>query len=58
MKGKVKSKEEIYLEHFGLLNDEEYRKDVLEKMDMYRASGIYPGKNLLFTYETEDTQKK
>ncbi|WP_256372301.1 hypothetical protein [Butyrivibrio sp. CB08] len=23
-------------------------------MDLYRASGIYPGKNLMFTYETED----
>ena len=27
---------------------------MLEKMDLYRSSGIYPGKNLIFTYETED----
>ena len=26
----------------------------MEKMDLYRASGIYPGKNLIFTYETDD----
>ncbi|MBO4458844.1 MAG: hypothetical protein J5802_14110 [Butyrivibrio sp.] len=51
---KVKTGEVLYLEHFGCLNEEGYRKDTLEKMDIYRASGIYPGKNLLLTYETED----
>lgn len=50
---KVKTKEEIYLEHFGRMGDEEYRKDAMDKMDLYRASGIYPGKNLIFTYETD-----
>ena len=49
---KVKTREEIYLEHFGLLDDEEYRRECLHKLDEYRNSGIYPGKNLLFTYET------
>ena len=29
------------------------RLKTMEKMDLYRASGIYPGKNLIFTYETE-----
>ena len=51
---KLKTGEVIYLEHFGRLDEEDYRKDTLEKMDIYRASGIYPGKNLIFTYETAD----
>lgn len=51
---KVKTREIIYFEHFGKMGDEGYRIDTMEKMDLYRASGIYPGKNLIFTYETED----
>lgn len=51
---KVKTREVIYFEHFGRMGDEGYRKDTMEKMDLYRSSGIYPGKNLIFTYETED----
>lgn len=51
---KVKTREVIYFEHFGRMGDEDYRQHVMEKMDLYRDSGIYPGKNLIFTYETED----
>ncbi len=50
----VKTKEVIYFEHFGKMGEEGYRRDTMEKMDLYRSSGIYPGKNLIFTYETED----
>ena len=46
---KVSTREEIYFEHFGLLDDEEYGNGSLQKLDEYRANGIYPGKNLLFT---------
>ncbi len=51
----VKTREEIYLEHFGLLDHEDYLGENLSKLDEYRKNGIYPGKNLLFTYETEDS---
>ena len=50
----LKTKQEIYFEHFGRMGDAGYRMDAMEKMDLYRASGIYPGKNLIFTYETEE----
>ena len=50
---KIKSREEIYLEHFGMLDDDEYREKSLLKLDEYRKHGIYVGKNLIFTYETE-----
>ncbi len=51
---KKSSRREIYFEHFGLLDDEEYRKSNLNKLDKYRSSGIYLGYNLLMTYETKD----
>ncbi|MCR5585030.1 MAG: hypothetical protein K6F63_06325 [Lachnospiraceae bacterium] len=51
---KISTREEIFLEHFGLMDDDEYFTKSLEKLDEYRDNGIYPGKNLLFTYETED----
>ncbi len=50
----LKTREVIYLEHFGRMGDEDYRTDAMEKMDLYRESGIYPGKNLIFTYETNE----
>ncbi len=52
---KVSTGEEIYLEHFGLLDDEEYRSENLRKLEEYKRNGIYIGKNLLFTYETGST---
>nr|MCR4744743.1 hypothetical protein [Lachnospiraceae bacterium] len=51
----IKSREEIYLEHMGLLDDEEYRKSNFKKLDEYRKNGIYLGKNLLITYESEES---
>ena len=50
---KVKTREVIYLEHLGKLHEERYRKDTAERLDIYRATGIYTGKNLMLTYEIE-----
>jgi len=47
----VKNRRVIYHEHFGLLDEEEYRLNCLAKMDEYRRNGIFPGKNLIITYE-------
>ena len=52
---KRKTGEEIYLEHFGLWDQEEYRNESLRKLDEYRENSIYLGKNLLFTYETQES---
>ncbi len=51
---KKETREEVYLEHLGLLDDETYRNNNLHKLDEYRENGIYCGKNLLITYETEE----
>ena len=50
---KVKSREVVYLEHFGLLDDEKYRAGCIKKLDEYMDNGIYLGRNLLITYECE-----
>ena len=49
---KTISREEIFLEHFGLMDDEDYRASAFQKLDEYRENGIYLGKNLIITYET------
>ena len=48
---RVRDRKEFYHEHFGLLDDSEYRKKCLIKLDEYRKNGIYTGKNLIITYE-------
>ena len=51
---RVKSRVEIYLEHFGLLDDTDYLDSCLQKLDEYRKNSIYPGRNLICTYETAE----
>ena len=52
---KIKTKEEFYFEHLGRLDLASYRADNFIKMDEYRASGIYLGKNLLVSYEVGES---
>ena len=49
-----RTREVLYLEHFGLLDDEMYRRDCLDKLDEYARNGIFIGKNLLITYESAE----
>ena len=49
----VQTREIVYHEHLGLMDDEQYRKANLMKLDEYRRNGIYLGKNLIITYEAE-----
>ncbi|MCR5641382.1 MAG: hypothetical protein K6G04_08535 [Lachnospiraceae bacterium] len=51
----IKTRKEVYLEHFGMLDDEDYRNKTLLKLDEYRRYGIYVGKNFIFTYEAENS---
>lgn len=44
----------VYHEHFGLLDKSEYLADQLWKLNEYSKNGIYLGKNLIITFETED----
>ena len=51
---KASTKEIIYHEHMGLMDNDEYRRANFEKLDEYRRNGIYLGKNLIITYETKN----
>ena len=49
----ISTREVIYHEHLGLLDDAEYRRINLIKLNEYQKNGIYLGKNLIVTYEAE-----
>lgn len=48
----VRTRTEIYLEHFGMMDNPEYAKKAIQKVETYAKNGIYIGKNLLVTFET------
>lgn len=41
-------------EHFGLWNDKDYRKDAQKKTELYLSRGCLPGRDVIFTYETDE----
>ncbi len=49
---KMPERKEVYLEHFGLLDEESYLESTLRKLNSYSENGIFLGDNLLVTYET------
>ncbi len=48
----VRKRKEIYLEHFGLLDDPEYLEKALNKIMNYEQTNIVLGENFIMTYET------
>ena len=44
----------VYHEHLGSLDKLDYVSDQLWKLNEYRKNGIYTGKNLIITFETEE----
>lgn len=46
------SRQEIYHEHMGLMDNEEYRIHNLQKIEEYRNNDIFVGKNLIITFES------
>ncbi len=47
----IYDRKEWYWEHFGLMDDDEYRGKMLDKLDSYAQNGIIVGKNLIITME-------
>lgn len=45
-------REEVYLEHFGMMDDLEYVDTALYKLSSYEKNGIYLGVDLFVTHET------
>jgi len=42
----------VIWEHFGLLDDQNYRDSMITKIRTYEKAGLKQGRNLFFTYET------
>ena len=49
---KMPEREEVYLEHFGMMDDSDYVEKVMFKLITYERNGIYLGVNLFMTHET------
>ncbi len=49
----TRTRQEFYWEHFGLMDDPEYSKNVAGKLRLYTENGILPGRNLIITMETQ-----
>ena len=50
-----RTKKEIYWEHNGRMDDPIYARNAVRKIQAYEECGIYPGEDLILTYETERT---
>lgn len=49
-----KTNKEIYWEHFGLMDDPNYAKNAVMKIQTYTSNGIIPSIQLITTYETQE----
>ena len=47
------TREEIYLEHFGLMSNPDYVESTLRKLNTYAINGIFTGNGLVITCESE-----
>lgn len=48
----VKKRKEMYWEHFGLVDDRDYRQKNLGKLTCYETNNYFPGDKLILTFET------
>ena len=51
----VKTRKEFFLEHFGMMDEVEYVRKALRKLETFEKNDIYPGEKLLMTFETSDS---
>ena len=49
---KVSTREEFYFEHFGLMDDPDYCRKAILKLQTYAKNQLFPGKGLLISFET------
>ena len=49
---RLSDRKEVYWEHFGLLDDTEYRNQALLRVKEYEKAGLYLGDRLIITWET------
>ena len=49
----VHTRQEYIWEHFGLMDDPDYARNVAAKLQLYVENNIFPGRNLIMTMETQ-----
>ncbi len=49
----TRTRAEFFWEHFGLMDDPEYAKNAAGKLRLFTENGIFPGRNLIITIETQ-----
>lgn len=49
----VRLRKTYYHEHFGMMDNPEYSIRTIEKIEEYQRNGYWPGKNMLYTFETK-----
>lgn len=47
-----KRRKTYFWEHLGMLDNETYRANALNRIEQYILNGYYPGRNLILTYES------
>lgn len=52
----MRNRQEVYLEHLGMLDNMDYMEKNIRKIGEYEDAGIYRGTRLLITYETKNKQ--
>ena len=48
----LKTREEFFWEHFGMMDNPECSERTVQKLSLYAKNGFFPGKNLIITTET------
>ncbi len=49
----IQARKEIWWEHLGMMDDPNYVENAIRKIVSYEQNGIFPGENLILTYETK-----
>ena len=49
---RLRDRKVMYWEHLGMMDDTEYRNAAFQRIRMYEANGIFPGDQLILTFET------
>ncbi len=48
----VRLRKEMYWEHLGMLDNEDYREDAFRRITLYEKNNYFPGDKLILTHET------
>ncbi len=50
----IRSRKEMYWEHFGMMDNSEYAEKAVHKISEYMKNGMFPGRDLIISFETRN----